>query len=91
VLVQAGVQGVLSGVFAIVLYGVAITRLGASRGAAMTALVPPFAALLGIPLLGEWPGLPTIGAILLTTAGVTLAAGAFDGWRWTPKRGNLTA
>jgi drug/metabolite transporter (DMT)-like permease len=91
VLVQAGVQGVLSGVFAIVLYGLAITRLGASRGAAMTALVPPFAAMLGIPLLGEWPGLPTLIAIILTTAGVALAAGAFDGWRLPRRRGNLTA
>jgi len=91
VVVQAGVQGVLSGVFAIVFYGLAITRLGASRGAAMTALVPPFAAMLGIPLLGEWPGLPTIVAIILTTVGVALAAGAFDGWRRTHSRGNLTA
>ena len=57
----------------------------------MTALVPPFAAMLGIPLLGEWPGLPTIVAIILTTVGVALAAGAFDGWRRTHSRGNLTA
>jgi len=91
VAVQAGVQGVLSGVLAIVLYGVAITRLGATRGAALTALVPPFAAVLGIPLLGEWPGIATLAAIVGTTAGVALAAGAFDGWRLRRRRGNLTA
>jgi drug/metabolite transporter (DMT)-like permease len=89
VVVQAAVQGVLSGVLAIVLYGTAITRLGATRGAALTALVPPLAALLSVPLLGEWPTVATALAIVTTTAGVALAAGALDGWRRGRNRGTL--
>ena len=91
ILVQAGVQGVLSGVVAIVLYGVAITRLGATRSASLTALVPPLAALVAIPVLGEWPTPATLLAIVGTTAGVALATGAFDGWRLRRPRRNLTA
>ena len=91
VIVQAAVQGVLSGVLAIVLYGVAITRLGATRGAALTALVPVLAAILSVPLLGEWPGAATALAIVATTLGVALAAGALDGWRLGPQPGQFTA
>ena len=91
VVVQAGVQGVLSGVLAIVLYGVAITRLGATRGAALTALVPVVAAILSVPLLGEWPAAATTAAIAATTFGVMLAAGTFDGWRLGRNRGTLPA
>jgi drug/metabolite transporter (DMT)-like permease len=91
VLMQATVQGLLSGVAAIVLYGVAITRLGATRGAALTALVPVLAALLSVPLLGQWPTSATAVAIVATTLGVALAAGTFDGWRRTARRGNLPA
>jgi drug/metabolite transporter (DMT)-like permease len=89
--VQATVQGVLSGVLAIVLYGTAIARLGATRGAALTALVPPLAALLAVPVLGEWPTAPTAFAIAATTLGVALAAGALDGWRQRRNRGTLPA
>ena len=90
VIVQAAVQGVLSGVLAIVLYGVAITRLGATRGAALTALVPVLAAVLSVPLLGEWPAPATALAIVATTFGVALAAGALDGWRLGPQPGHFT-
>ena len=89
VIMQATVQGLLSGVLAIVLYGVAITRLGATRGAALTALVPVLAAVLSVPLLGEWPGAATALAIVATTLGVALAAGSLDGWRQGRNRGNL--
>jgi drug/metabolite transporter (DMT)-like permease len=89
VLMQATVQGLLSGVAAIVLYGVAISRLGATRGAALTALVPPIAAVLSVLLLGEWPAPGAAIAILATTFGVMLAAGTFDGWRKSTGRGNL--
>jgi drug/metabolite transporter (DMT)-like permease len=91
VIMQAAVQGVLSGVVAIVLYGIAITRLGATRGAALTGLVPALAAVLAIPLLGEWPGAATVVAIVATTLGVALAAGALDGWRPGRNRGTLQA
>jgi drug/metabolite transporter (DMT)-like permease len=82
---------VLSGVVAIVLYGIALTRLGATRGAALTGLVPALAAVLAIPLLGEWPGAATVVAIVATTLGVALAAGALDGWRPGRNRGTLQA
>ncbi len=91
VLMQATVQGILSGVAAIVLYGVAISRLGATRGAALTALVPVLAAVLSVPLLGQWPTPGTFAAIAATTLGVALAAGVLDGWRRTARRGTLPA
>jgi drug/metabolite transporter (DMT)-like permease len=91
VIVQAAVQGLFSGVVAIVLYGVAITRLGATRGAALTALVPVLAALLSVPLLGEWPTAATALAIVATSLGVALATGRLDGWRPGRNRGNLPA
>jgi drug/metabolite transporter (DMT)-like permease len=89
VIMQAGVQGVLSGVLAIVLYGTAVTHLGATRGAALTALVPVVAAALAVPLLGEWPTPATALAIVATTLGVGLAAGFLDGWRRSRNRGTL--
>jgi uncharacterized membrane protein len=76
VIAQAVIQGVLSGVVAILLYGLAITRLGASGGAAFVALVPAFAAIMAIPVLGEWPGTAAIIGILATTLGVALSSGA---------------
>jgi drug/metabolite transporter (DMT)-like permease len=78
VIAQTIVQGVLSGVIAIVLYGVAVTRLGAARGAAFVALVPALAALIAIPVLGEWPDAAATVGIAATAIGVALAAGAFD-------------
>lgn len=91
VVVQAAVQGVLSGVVAIVLYGVAITRLGATRSAALTALVPVAAAILAILFLGEIPGLATMLGIVAATTGVMLAAGAFGGWRPSFRKGAIAA
>ena len=83
VITQAVIQGVLSGVVAILLYGLAITRLGASGGAAFVALVPAFAAIMAIPVLGEWPGAPAIIGILATTLGVALSSGVL---RMLPRR-----
>jgi len=75
---QALLQGVLSGVIAIILFGVAILRLGASRAAAFAALIPALAALLAIPALGEIPAAAAIAGICATSAGVALASGAFE-------------
>jgi drug/metabolite transporter (DMT)-like permease len=72
--VQAVIQGVLSGVLAIVLYGVAITKLGASRGAACVALVPAFATLMAMPVLGELPGAAASLGVVAVTLGVALAS-----------------
>jgi drug/metabolite transporter (DMT)-like permease len=77
VLVQAVLQGLLSGVAGMVLYGVAIDRLGASRAAALSPLGPVLAALLGVPLLGDVPGLVAGLGLAASAAGVALASGAF--------------
>ena len=73
--VQALFQGVLVTIVALLLYGRAVAILGASAGAAFGALVPALAALLAIPLLGEWPQPTDWIAIMLISAGVYLASG----------------
>jgi len=78
VVAQAVIQGVLSGVVAILLYGLAITRLGTAGGASLVALVPALAAIIAIPVLGEWPSAVSTIGIIATTFGVGLSAGAAD-------------
>ena len=75
VVLQAAVQGVLSGVVGIVLYGIAIDRLGPSRAAALSPLSLVLAALLAIPVLGEIPDVPAMIGIAAATLGVVLASG----------------
>lgn len=90
VTVQLAVQGGLSGLVAIVAYGVAVRRLGAAPAAAFSALAPLLAALGGALFLGDpLPPLETAAA-LVTGAGVLLAsglmAGAFPGRAWYRRR-----
>lgn len=75
ILVQAVLQGFLSGVVGIVLYGYAIDRLGPSRAAALSPLGPVLAAILAIPLLDEIPSLSAMAGIAFATLGVLLASG----------------
>ncbi|WP_194164677.1 DMT family transporter [Microvirga thermotolerans] len=75
IVLQATLQGFLSGVVGLVLYGYAIDRLGASRAAALSPLGPVLAALLAIPMLGEIPSLNAMIGIGLATGGVLLASG----------------
>jgi len=77
ILVQAVLQGFLSGVVGLVLYGYAIDRLGPSRAAALSPLGPVLAAILAIPLLGEMPSFNAILGIAFATIGVLLASGIF--------------
>ena len=56
---QALVQGLLTAVISYVIYGLAIGILGASSGAAFAASCPAMTALMGIPILGEWPSRST--------------------------------
>jgi drug/metabolite transporter (DMT)-like permease len=74
-LLQALVQGILTAVLSLLLYGRAINILGASSGAAFAALCPAMTALLGIPVLGEWPNRIEWTAILLISLGVYFASG----------------
>ncbi len=74
VALQAFVQGFLTAVVSLVLYGRAVAILGALGGAAFPALVPVMVAVLGIPVLGEWPGRVDWLAIVLISAGVYVAS-----------------
>jgi drug/metabolite transporter (DMT)-like permease len=75
VLLQAALQGLIAGVGGIVLYGIAIDRLGASRAAAVSPLSIVLAALVAIPALNEIPSPAAWIGIILATAGVVLASG----------------
>jgi drug/metabolite transporter (DMT)-like permease len=72
---QAIVQGVLTAIVALLLYGRMVTLLGATGGAAFVALTPAMTALLGIPALAEWPSAVDWVAIALITLGVYLVSG----------------
>jgi drug/metabolite transporter (DMT)-like permease len=72
---QAVVQGVLTAIVALLLYGRAVAILGATSGAAFVALTPAATGIMAIPILGEWPtGLDWI-SIFLISAGVYLLSG----------------
>jgi len=78
IIVQAIVQGLGSGLVALILYNIGIARLGASRAAAFVALVPALATVIAIPLLKEIPDLASIIGVVTTGAGVLLASGIFS-------------
>jgi drug/metabolite transporter (DMT)-like permease len=72
---QALVQGVLTAIISLLLYGRAVAILGASSGAAFAALCPAMTALMGIPILGEWPSRIEWMAITLISTGVYFVSG----------------
>lgn len=71
---QVLVQGVLSGVVAVVAFGMAAKLLGAGRALVFPALVPAMATLAGIPIAGEWPDALQLGGLLVVSAGLLVAA-----------------
>jgi drug/metabolite transporter (DMT)-like permease len=75
IVLQAFVQGFLTAVISLVLYGRAVSILGASSGAAFPALCPAMTAVLAIPILGEWPAAIDWIAIILISAGVYVVSG----------------
>lgn len=77
VLVQFVIQGIGSGIVALLAFGIAIERLGSSRAAAFTGLVPALAAAIAVPVLGEHPDAAAVVGVVATGVGVTLASGAF--------------
>jgi drug/metabolite transporter (DMT)-like permease len=85
IILQALLQGLLSGVAGIILYGMAIDRLGASRAAAVSPLSIVLAALLAIPALNEVPSPAAWIGIILATSGVVLASGIFGQGTSGPK------
>jgi drug/metabolite transporter (DMT)-like permease len=70
---EIAVQGLLSGLIAILSYGLAVRHLGAARAAAFSALAPALATFGGAVLLGEKPAPIALAAVLLVTLGVALA------------------
>jgi drug/metabolite transporter (DMT)-like permease len=72
---QAVVQGLLTAVLSYVVYGLAVSILGASSGAAFAASCPAITALMAIPILGEWPSSADWCAIALISAGVYVVSG----------------
>jgi drug/metabolite transporter (DMT)-like permease len=72
---QAVVQGLLTAIFSYLLYGRAVSILGASSGAAFAALSPAMTALLAIPILGEWPNTIDCLAIVAISTGVYVVSG----------------
>jgi drug/metabolite transporter (DMT)-like permease len=80
---QAFVQGVLTAIISLLLYGRAVAILGASSGAAFAALCPAMTALLAIPVLGEWPKPIDWMAISLISAGVySVSGGPLPRWHY---------
>lgn len=68
-------QGLLSGLVAMVAYGVAVRSLGGTQAAAFTALTPVLAMIGGAMLLGERIGPFEIVAAIITAIGVALSTG----------------
>ena len=75
VTLQAVVQGILTAIVALLLYGRMVAILGATSGAAFVALTPAMTAVLAIPVLGEWPSATDWMAIALISFGVYLVSG----------------
>jgi drug/metabolite transporter (DMT)-like permease len=72
---QAIVQGLLTAIISLVLYGRAVSILGASSGAAFAALCPAMTALMAIPVLDEWPTSIDWMAIISISVGVYVVSG----------------
>ncbi len=75
IVLQGFVQGVLTAIISLLLYGRAVGILGASSGAAFAALCPAMTAVLGIPVLGEWPNATEWIAIITISVGVYVVSG----------------
>lgn len=71
-------QGLVSGLIALTIYGMAVERLGASGAAAFAALAPVLVILLGLPVLGEHPDAATLLAGACVCVGVFLASGVIS-------------
>jgi drug/metabolite transporter (DMT)-like permease len=72
---QAIVQGILTAIVALLLYGRMVRLLGATAGAAFVALTPAMTAVIGIPILGEWPSAIDWFAIVMISIGVYAVSG----------------
>ena len=78
---QAGYQGVVASIIALLAYTRAISILGASTTAAFVPLVPVLVAILAIPLLGELPNTQEWIGFAIIGVGVLAASGAVEWWQ----------
>lgn len=74
-IVQGVFQGVFSAVLALLFYTRAVAILGAARGAVFGALVPAFALLLAIPVLGETPTHSQLLGVVIVSTGMLFSLG----------------
>lgn len=82
VALQAQVQGLLAAVISYIVYGLAVSILGASGGTAIATSCPAMTALMPIPILGEWPSAVDWAAITLISVGVyVISGGPIPRWR----------
>lgn len=72
---QILVQGVLSGVVAVIAFSRVVQILGAGRAAVFPALVPAIAILVGIPITGEFPNGIQLAGLALASTGLLVAIG----------------
>ena len=77
---QAVTQGLLTGLIAVLAYGVAIRHLGPLRGSTANALVPVTAAVFAILLLSESLTPLDWVAVACSSLGVAAVNGVFDRW-----------
>ena len=68
-------QGLLSGVVAVLAFTRAVALLGASSASIFPAMVPAVAVLVGIPLTGELPTGPQTLGLLIVSLGLVAALG----------------
>lgn len=72
---QILVQGVLSGVLALIAFSFAVRRLGAAKAGLFPAVVPVATLILSVPVAGAMPGpIDMLGAVL-ATLGLATAIG----------------
>ncbi len=67
------VQGVLSGVVALIAFTKAVVLLGAARASLFPTLVPAIAILIGIPITGEIPDNFQWAGLCIVTTGLVIA------------------
>ena len=70
-------QGLITGIGAVLAYGLAIRHLGAVRASTANALVPVCAALLGLAVLGEHISALDWIAVAAASLGVAVVNGLF--------------